>query len=380
MSASNSSNEPQSYTSQYLLTDAEVLQKGLSTHNVESYRRFYYTKSFGILTWYESLKEHTFKTVCTPLKFDEAQRILKRGFGQQDNSEEDQLNELSSLESRIDELLSQNFPNGAFVKLDTRSPKDVVIYDYKNEGIQQAIDEQLKILPSDSLEDFNSQVTAFVKATNISMKINSGRDAIRFLLKSHRIHADLSKASEFGENLFFATIVLREWIPDISLRPDAEFRGFVHKKQLNALTQYFSFLHFPYLVSHKQEIGDRIYRFHESIKHLIPHDNYVIDFSILDDRIYVIELNPFHIGAGAGLFSWKTDRELFMNGPFEIRVTTKSMQIENKELDDILPNFWKKYIDDKVKELKRPILLRRYFTGALVVALVSIGFLYLYRR
>jgi len=58
----------------------------------------------------------------------------------------------------------------------------------------------------------------------------------------------------------------------------------------------------------------------------------------------VIELNPFHIGAGACLFSWEKDRELFMNGPF----TFKIIEEEHPEISkSIIPIKWKKMIDAK---------------------------------
>ncbi len=51
----------------------------------------------------------------------------------------------------------------------------------------------------------------------------------------------------------------------------------------------------------------------------------------MNKKVKVIELNPFHIGgifyiiyvAGACLFSWKTDRELFLNGPLGKKINLK---------------------------------------------------------
>jgi len=54
----------------------------------------------------------------------------------------------------------------------------------------------------------------------------------------------------------------------------------------------------------------------------------------------VIELNPFYISAGAGLFSWRLDRERFLNGPFEFRIT-ESFPEEGK---DILPLRWARWL------------------------------------
>ncbi len=77
------------------------------------------------------------------------------------------------------------------------------------------------------------------------------------------------------------------------------------------------------------------------------HGSYVVDMwvDLESMRVLVIELNPFHIGAGAALFSWKTDRELFMHGPpdgrgFELRVATELEQ----DPFSVLPPRWAAYI------------------------------------
>lgn len=55
-------------------------------------------------------------------------------------------------------------------------------------------------------------------------------------------------------------------------------------------------------------------------------DSYVIDFLILDKEILMLELNPFYKYAGAGLFSWRDDRQRLLNGPFELRVCESATQ------------------------------------------------------
>lgn len=54
----------------------------------------------------------------------------------------------------------------------------------------------------------------------------------------------------------------------------------------------------------------------------------------------IIELNPFHVGAGPCLFSWRLDRERFLNGPYEFRI------VENAQNDsfDVIPLKWQKWI------------------------------------
>ena len=58
---------------------------------------------------------------------------------------------------------------------------------------------------------------------------------------------------QFREDLFKAQIIFRKWKDCVVEFPEGELRGFVHKKNLNALTQYFTVAHFPFLSEHKED-------------------------------------------------------------------------------------------------------------------------------
>lgn len=60
----------------------------------------------------------------------------------------------------------KNFPNGAFVKLDTRSPKDVPVYAFQNEAVRKLVDSELEKLNQNQLRDDDETTAAFVRATN----------------------------------------------------------------------------------------------------------------------------------------------------------------------------------------------------------------------
>jgi hypothetical protein len=57
--------------------------------------------------------------------------------------------------------------------------------------------------------------------------------------------------------------------------------------------QYYNFVYFEWLVQHKAEVEKKIRDFFEHIKDKIPHDCYVVDFALIDDKLHLIELNPF---------------------------------------------------------------------------------------
>jgi len=127
-------------------------------------------------------------------------------------------------------------------------------------------------------------------------------------------------------------------------RPQYEFRGFANNKKLNALTMYCCFAYSEELHRRKKEVEKIILKFYDSIKDKIDHTAYVIDFFVMSDNtVKIIELNPFHVGAGAGLFTWKDHRNLFLNGPFEFRITESLPD----DVHDITPIKWQKWIAAK---------------------------------
>ena len=130
-----------------------------------------------------------------------------------------------------------------------------------------------------------------------------------------------------------------------------EFRGFVYKNKLNALSQYDDITFSERVRDNKAEIGRLIQELFEAVisPKLEGHENYIIDFFVDFEhkKVFVIELNPFHIGAGPALFTWKDNRELFMNGAFEFRI------VEKLKLDSLekLPVFWERNIKELVERV-----------------------------
>ncbi|KAH3765875.1 Ras subfamily protein [Pelomyxa schiedti] len=329
------------FQSSLLLTDDQIVALGVPRDQAEMYRRKHYQYSFGISTWYEALKEHTFRSSFLSISYDEARAIVNKN---RHNVTEAEQAIIDSLQERLELLMKTEYPGGAFMKLNTRSPKDVPLdQDLDCSDLAKSLVELLNAIPPEKRNN-NSETIAFVKATGDWMKCPNSSKVIQLLVESTRVREDLSKCMDFPPALFEASITLREWIPHVPHNPHMEFRGFVYKKNLNALTQYLSFLFFPELVEQKEAIQARICAFHEEIKTRIPHESYVIDFYVTPERVMIIELNPFHSGAGASLFSWKNDREKFMNGPFEFRIVEEP--ITNPEEDPLLlvPAKWRNFI------------------------------------
>jgi hypothetical protein len=101
----------------------------------------------------------------------------------------------------------------------------------------------------------NSIGHAMIIATNKMMKVDNSKDALELLIKSSRIYEDLQKNISFGKQHYKSKLILRQWIPEIVDHPEREFRCFVHQKNLNAVTQYFSDTYFPELLKSKEVIN-----------------------------------------------------------------------------------------------------------------------------
>ncbi|MFX1452836.1 MAG: hypothetical protein ACFFCM_18510 [Promethearchaeota archaeon] len=272
----------------------------------------------NIENWYESLKAYTMTTFFIPMSIELAKAFVhhyqqSKGEGKI-TSDEERL--LTSIEIEIEDIIQsfKDLKHGLFVRLSTRSPKDSRIARKKSDQIFQ---EELKKGEGDE----NSRLIAIVKSSILGLKVISGKEAMELLLDSQRVYDDLINALQFSKKKGFTQkIFVREWI-DIPI--DMEFRGFVHKKNLNAISQYYHYLLFPNLPKQIPIIEKRIKAFYNSIKNKITLDSFIIDFAVLKDRVILIEFNPFFLGTDPCLFSWKTDRKIFEDGPFEFRIRTE---------------------------------------------------------
>ncbi|KAL9645395.1 hypothetical protein ABK040_002594 [Willaertia magna] len=339
-----------SFSSPFLLSDEQIKQLGVKDHQIELYRRKHYQNCFSIETWINGNEDYTFYTKSLSLYFEEANAIVA---AYKVNSKlykitsltEEQTTLLSGIEKRISECLNdQRFGNGAFLKLNTRSPKDVPWREYENDKFKRLVDIEMNKLTEKTP---NNIYIAFLKAMNKSMKISTGKDAMYLLTNSQRVYEDLTKNVDFGKELYESKMILREWIDEVAENPQYEFRSFVHEKSLNAVSQYFCDNTFDELLNleNRKLIEKKIIDFfNNTVTSSITHPSFVIDFFVSPTRgVLIIELNPFHIGAGPCLFSWKgNEREILMNGPIEFRYQLEPAT--EKTFAQFLTVQWEKYL------------------------------------
>jgi len=408
-----------SFSSPHWLSDEQIKEIGIDNkEHYEMYRRYHYQQSFGVQQWYDKLGEFTFRSSFVPLEPEEVKALIRvnRALTRRNNcilysanatDEEidaiqisDTDNELlKNLENKIQQQIEALGNTGVFIKLNTRSPKDVYIY------ATQDLQRVTKILNmvEGFLRELNPNATSlehqftaaevtlsFVRANTLAMKVNKAPDAIDLLLESNRVYQDLSRVEEFASDNVRASVVVREWNPNIVTRNHMEFRGFVYKNQLNAVSQYDDITFCPDIYSQREELGQRILDFFNNHirDKLTDIESYVIDFFVDGDNIFVIELNPFHNGAGACLFSWREHRELFMNGPYQFKV----VEAAHKNPLEQLPAFWERKLSQYVVESELPVKQipeesvqdeersKMFQIGSVVALVAAIGFAAYYWR
>ena len=136
----------------------------------------------------------------------------------------------------------------------------------------------------------------------------------------------------------------------------------IQKNELNVITQYHSLCYVKELVDNKDKIKDSIINYWNKTVHPLMKENeiesYVLDVAWVkkqdgddendekkeDDKDgdynwIIIELNPMCTNAGVGLFDWKKEYGLFLNGPTSFRVRETMHNMTPKELEDGMDAF-----------------------------------------
>jgi hypothetical protein len=131
----------------------------------------------------------------------------------------------------------------------------------------------------------------------------------------------------FNDGDEFCNIYLMRWLVDLD--PENEFRIFVHKNQITAISQQNIYSSNNWLKNKSKDfifsLIIRIRKFFRSnisqkMKYL---ENYVMDLAIIRDSFYFIEPNSFgrEYASGSALFHWIDDEDILLNtkGSIEFR-------------------------------------------------------------
>jgi hypothetical protein len=200
--------------------------------------------------------------------------------------------ELTNLERRIAALMEGD--KAWFVRLSTRSPKD---------GVQ---------FSAEKTEPAINRLTKKYRA----LQVTSPQQVTALLSKSERVFGDITNFFQYrvpgtaSENMF---LILREWIENLPY--DREFRCFIYKRKLTAISQYHCYHVFESMQdpTEVEKIRDAVVAFHSRVDSALPYQSYVMDVLVLPDyTVQVIEINPFgaEMSSGAALFNWEADRQV----------------------------------------------------------------------
>ncbi|KNC51057.1 uncharacterized protein AMSG_12030 [Thecamonas trahens ATCC 50062] len=242
---------------------------------------------------------------------------------------------LDGLADRIDAALASMASElgsspAAFVRLTTRSPKDAVL---RSPALQAWLNEAFReaaVVCTDADADadarqINADTIGWYAAMVDAMRIESAATALDLLVDSHRVFTDVSRwlaARDAGQTDGAGAgmgVVVRNWLP---IAPVTEFRAFVRRNVLVAVSQYIDVVCFPELAvpGAADLVGRRATAAVNDLLPLLetlsfPDDSVVLDLVLpLDDdaQAFVIECNPYTVKTGPALFDWKQDAPLLL--------------------------------------------------------------------
>jgi len=220
-------------------------------------------------SWYEDLCEFTFETVSVPLDVRSAKALAKyyeeakfllthhqftKALEQGDDGKgnlvqfasewddelwdamcaklealmsPEELQVLRDVEASIDPAIRAFAAShgGAFVKLSSRSPKDAALCHPRTKELLRQMIEQ-STAPPNSLEADIEDLIFFTRAISQALRVRTGAEAMRLMLRSCRASDDLAFAelmTNSSPTEFQMHVVIRAWCEDI--QPEWEFRS-----------------------------------------------------------------------------------------------------------------------------------------------------------
>ncbi|RMZ92869.1 cell division cycle 123-like protein [Brachionus plicatilis] len=213
----------------------------LTKDSIETYQSSVLDCNFE--NWYQKLKDVTFRSELFPIEIEHAKLFLKCYPNIKINSEKDdwksvftseELEILKDLETRLDFVISafvKKSSDYVFVKTSSRSAKDSPLADKKLKDIYT---NYLNELNEEEKVTENQKVICLLRAAFECLKVHKACQVLEMFFKSERIYQDMllaiEKIDRFRENF-----IVREFVP---IDVDMEFRGFVFKQRLTALSQY----------------------------------------------------------------------------------------------------------------------------------------------
>lgn len=243
-------------------------------HAKSQFKYFEFVKPTYIENWPKALADLSIEQIDIPLTIDEARALgsniaeYGEAFGP--------VQSIKAIEHRVNEAVKQ-FPNGAFIRLGSRSPKD----SWRREPT-------MRVLSVD--------------------RITRDSSPLRFMLDcSERMSDDLRLAAQ---NDYAPHIFVRKWI---NLEKWQEFRCFVKDGELVGISQYYYDQFFPVISQEADSIEWAIKAWCDSYFVNASHLRDVVFDVVVSMRgsgairqwgVRLLEINPFFNMTDPCLFSW----------------------------------------------------------------------------
>ena len=215
-------------------------------------------ETFYLDKWYDALSDLTFPSIIITLKPSEKSAMMNQDFER-----------LKKLEKKMT-CMMDSYGSGDikfwFVKLNSVAPKDSAI-------------------------------------SGKQLKFNNAHDILKRLIECPRTNGFIRDDPN-------VSVVLREWqdIPEF-----LEFRCFIRKKKLRAISQYQCYEYFQEIHKRKEELKCAIVKIFNSIRKRIPYEDTTMDIVVLNtNKIVIIEFNQFgaETACGACLYNWDLDYQI----------------------------------------------------------------------
>jgi hypothetical protein len=166
-----------------------------------------------------------------------------------------------------------------------------------------------ELVEADYDKSESARLRHLLEAGKQTLRVQNATEALGLLIRSRSTWQDFTLALNHPRR-WNQNLAVRRWE---TMDVDMEFRCFVHGNRMTAITQYHHLCFFPRVVGeHKERISSRLLEFYEAeLKDLLApkFTNFVLDLGITreDDRVVVIELNPFLETTDGCCFNWRRD-------------------------------------------------------------------------
>jgi len=301
--------------------------------------------------WLSVLEEYTFKSDMIPMKTEwlEAVYAVHKTYWDEENQKPhgvpieevmaaqspEAQEAFAELAQACDDARARLGIESIFIRFDTRSLKDVPVFEPEYGPNVMKEHNRLQEAESDAQDDREHQIDRRLRAIHrvlINMLAsNDGMKSVKMMCKSHRIPGDFAQEIKVRQTnpTHDFNLCVREFV---GFPVDYELRAFVYKGKFTCLSQYNNFVLSPGINKHAEGMAAECKTFLEG--KVIPGlaeiglDSYVLDLALDPQEdgshtIYVVELNPMAEFAGGAMFKWSLDKPVMLGyEPFEFRYNT----------------------------------------------------------